>query len=118
MKKMARVQSRGIANRNVWAKEETPLTRAERSYPNSRRRNRKELLPLRQGEREFQWRVDQLDVFPLKSISIPSLGEQHHHKSNHLSQRSESLSHTLRPDNICSHISAITLVQAISHPVL
>lgn len=32
MKKMARVQSRGIANRNVWAKEETPVTRAERSY--------------------------------------------------------------------------------------
>ena len=33
MRKMARVQPRGLANRNVWAKEETPLTRVEKKSP-------------------------------------------------------------------------------------
>ena len=33
MRTMARVQPQGIANRNVWAKEETPLTRVEKKLP-------------------------------------------------------------------------------------
>lgn len=33
MRKMARVQPPGIAKRNVWAEEETPLTRVEKNSP-------------------------------------------------------------------------------------
>lgn len=71
MRKMATVQPSRTANRT---KGETPLNRAGKKLTEQSEENQQRIVTTEQGKREFQWKGEQLDVFPLKlSFSIPSL---------------------------------------------
>lgn len=77
MRNMARVQPRGIANRNVWAKEEITVNRAENKLLEQSKKTSKEA----RRENFSEGMDDQLDVFSLKSSPLfSSLGPQCHHK--------------------------------------
>ena len=124
-RKMARVQPQGIANRNVWAKEETPLTRVEKKLPEQL--EEKQLRTVTTEARRERISVEGwwARCFPPKIIiSIPSLGSSITHRSSHISQRAgmnplilQSLTMSAPTSLPCHHFAVLCLV-AQSCPTL
>ena len=125
MRKMARVQPQGIANRNVWAKEESPLTRVEKKLPEHLQE--KQLRTVTTEARRERISVGgwwARCFSPKIIISIPSLGSSITHRSSHISQRAgmnplilQSLTMSAPTSLPCHHLAVLCLV-AQSCPTL
>ena len=125
MRKMARVQPRGIANRNVWAKEETPLTRVEKKSPEQLEEKQLRIVTTEARRERISVEGWWTRCFPPKIIiSIPSLGGSITHRSNHVSQKAgmnplvlQSLTMSAPTSLLCHHLAVLCLV-AQSCPTL